>query len=102
MRAIADPSGCDAMMNTMASPLDTRIERGVLHESLMFQPSGTGLAHERAFLLTGVFLFIASAVGTIYLCGSMSGGMPMPGGWTMSMTWMRMQGQTWLNSAASF
>jgi hypothetical protein len=26
--------------------------------------------------------------------GSAMGGMPMPGGWTMSMTWMRMPGQT--------
>jgi hypothetical protein len=23
------------------------------------------------------------------------GEMPMPGGWTMSMGWMRMPGQTW-------
>jgi predicted metal-binding membrane protein len=28
--------------------------------------------------------------------------MPMPGGWTMSMTWMRMPGQTWPGAAASF
>jgi predicted metal-binding membrane protein len=26
----------------------------------------------------------------------------MPGGWTMSMAWMRMPGQTWLELAASF
>ena len=26
----------------------------------------------------------------------------MPGGWTMSMAWMRMPGQTWPNAAASF
>ena len=26
----------------------------------------------------------------------------MPGGWTMSMAWMRMSGQTWLGAAASF
>ena len=32
----------------------------------------------------------------------MSGGMPMPGGWTMSMAWMRMPGQTRLDAAASF
>jgi predicted metal-binding membrane protein len=30
------------------------------------------------------------------------GGMPMPGGWTMSMTWTRMPGQTWPGAAASF
>src|SRR5438270_4199511 len=36
--------------------------------------------------------------------GSMSamGGMAMPGGWTMSMAWMRMPGQTWLAAAVSF
>ena len=34
---------------------------------------------------------------TVAWCSSMSamGGMPMPGGWTMSMAWMRMPGQTW-------
>jgi len=32
----------------------------------------------------------------------MGGGMPMPGGWNMSMAWMRMPGQTWLGAAASF
>jgi predicted metal-binding membrane protein len=30
------------------------------------------------------------------------GGMRMPGGWTMSMTWMRMPGQTWPGAALSF
>jgi predicted metal-binding membrane protein len=28
--------------------------------------------------------------------------MEMPGGWTMSMTWMRMPGQSWTASAAMF
>lgn len=28
--------------------------------------------------------------------------MPMPGGWTLSMTWMPMCGQTWLSAAVSF
>jgi predicted metal-binding membrane protein len=32
----------------------------------------------------------------------MAGGMPMPGGWTMSMAWMRMPGQTWLGAAGMF
>jgi predicted metal-binding membrane protein len=30
------------------------------------------------------------------------GGMPMPGGWTMSMTWMLMPEQTWPGAATSF
>jgi predicted metal-binding membrane protein len=33
---------------------------------------------------------------------SAMGEMPMPGGWTMSMAWMRMPGQTWPIAAASF
>jgi predicted metal-binding membrane protein len=50
----------------------------------------------------GGLTFAASAAGTIYFCRSMSGGMEMPGGWTMSMMWMRMPGQTWTASAAMF
>jgi predicted metal-binding membrane protein len=61
-----------------------------------------GLARERAFLGASALLFVASAAVTIGWCGSMSGGMPMPGGWTMSMAWMRMPGQTWPGAAASF
>jgi predicted metal-binding membrane protein len=32
----------------------------------------------------------------------MGSGMPMPGGWTMSMAWMRMRGQGWLGAAFGF
>ena len=49
-------------------------------------------------------LFAASTAVTIVWCNSMSAmrEMPMPGGWTMSMAWMRMPGQSWFSSAASF
>jgi predicted metal-binding membrane protein len=49
-------------------------------------------------------MLAASTAVTIVWCGSMSamGEMPMPGGWSMSMTWMLMPGQTWLDAAASF
>ncbi len=59
---------------------------------------------ERAFFGVSALLFATSAVGTIVFCASMSamGEMPMPGGWTMPMTWMRMPGQTWPGAAASF
>ncbi len=52
----------------------------------------------------GVLLFAGSAALTIRSCESMSamGGMPMPGGWTMSMMWMRMPGQKWGEAAGSF
>ena len=33
---------------------------------------------------------------------SAMGGMAMPGGWTMSMAWMRMPGQSWPGAAANF
>ncbi len=57
-----------------------------------------------AFLGILALLFASSAAFTIVWCSSMSamGGMPMPGGWTMSMVWMRMPGQTWPGAAASF
>jgi predicted metal-binding membrane protein len=49
-------------------------------------------------------LFVVCATATILLCARMSQmtGMPMPGGWTMSMMWMRMPGQSWLGVLASF
>ncbi len=57
---------------------------------------------DRAFLATCAGAFVVFAVATIAWCGSMDGGMPMPGGWTMSMAWMRMPGQTWAGAAATF
>ena len=62
------------------------------------------VASQRAFFGVSTLLFAASAVLTIGWCLSMStmGRMPMPGGWTMSMVWMRMPGQTWGGAAASF
>jgi predicted metal-binding membrane protein len=54
------------------------------------------------FLAAAALLFAGSSAGTIVLCRSMSGGMPMPGGWTMSMAWMRMPGQSWLGAGAMF
>jgi predicted metal-binding membrane protein len=59
---------------------------------------------QRAFFGVSALLFAASAMVTIVWSASMSamGEMPMPGGWTMSMAWMLMPGQTWLSAAASF
>jgi len=59
---------------------------------------------QRAFFGTSALLFVASAALTTVWSGSMSGmgEMPMPGGWTMSMAWMPMSGQTWLGAATSF
>jgi len=56
------------------------------------------------FFGVSAVLFVASAWWTLHGCASMlaMGGMPMLGGWTMSMAWMRMPGQTWVGAAASF
>ena len=66
------------------------------------------MAAERAsrdpLAVVTALLFAASGAGTVVWCGSMSamGEMPMPGGWTMSMAWMRMPGQTFPAAASSF
>jgi len=64
----------------------------------------SGRASQRTFFGVSALLFAASTAVTIVWCASMSamGEMPMPGGWTMSMAWMRMPGQTWPGAAASF
>lgn len=61
-------------------------------------------ASQHTFFGASALLFAASAALTTTWCGSMSamGGMPMPGGWRMSMTWMRMPGESWSGAAASF
>lgn len=61
-------------------------------------------ASQQVFFGVSAVLFAASAAVTITWCASMSamGGMAMPGGWTMSMAWMRMPGQTWPGAVASF
>ena len=61
-------------------------------------------ASQCVFFGIAALLFTASAVATIVWSASMSsmGRMPMPGGWSMSLAWTRMCGQTWLDLAASF
>jgi predicted metal-binding membrane protein len=63
-----------------------------------------GARSERTFLGVSALVFVASAAATVLWCASMASmdGMPMPGGWTMSMAWMRMPGQTWTEAAATF
>ena len=62
------------------------------------------MSSDRTFYAVAALVFIASAGATIAACASMStmSGMQMPGGWTMSMMWMRMPDQTWSGAAASF
>lgn len=64
----------------------------------------TSQTSERTFYAMSAALFAVSAVLTIVGWTSMSsmGAMPMPGGWTMSMMWMHMPGQTWSGATVSF
>jgi predicted metal-binding membrane protein len=51
-------------------------------------------------IASGVFLLAAAY--TFYAARGMSGGMVMPGGWTMPMMWMAMPGQSLAGSAFAF
>lgn len=64
--------------------------------SLVSQPQ------QQLFMAILALLFAASATLTMFWSMSSMGVMPMPGGWSMSMMWMRMPGQTWLSAGASF
>jgi predicted metal-binding membrane protein len=59
---------------------------------------------DRRWSAAAALAFVASAAVTVAWCASMSAmaGMSMPGGWTMSMAWMRMPGQGWTGAAAGF
>jgi predicted metal-binding membrane protein len=63
---------------------------------------GKTLRRDGPFFAVSAFLFVATAVATALWGGSMSAGMQMPGGWTMSMAWMRMPGETWSVAAGGF
>jgi predicted metal-binding membrane protein len=80
------------------SKLDCRVRIG-MEDGIACQQTS-----DRAFVGISVLVFAASAALTIAWCTSMSAaeGMAMPGRWTMSMLWMRMPGQTWIEATASF
>src|SRR5260370_15322066 len=78
--------------------------RGVTAGLEMSRRMASERTSQQAFLGVSALLFAVSTAVTILWCASMSamGGMPMPGGWTMSMAWMPMPGQTWPGAAAAF
>ncbi len=63
---------------------------------------GTTSTASRSFVVFAAAAFGISAAATVYLCRSMNASMPMPGGWSMSMGWMRMPGQSWLAAGLMF
>jgi hypothetical protein len=88
-----------------------RVQQGLSEVVVVLAQLRDRRSHEHGFRASfpaGVswrlnLLFAANAAVTSW-CASMSAmcEMPMPGGWTMSMAWMRMPGQTWTGVAASF
>jgi predicted metal-binding membrane protein len=54
------------------------------------------------FILACAAAFIISVAATVHFCRSMCCELDMPGGWTMSMMWLGMRGQTGAGSATSF
>jgi predicted metal-binding membrane protein len=61
-------------------------------------------ASGRIFVAVAALLFLGSVAATIRWSLAMSGmgGMPMPGGWLLSMVWLRACGRSWAGSAADF
>jgi len=54
------------------------------------------------FVVVCAVAFLVGISATIHFCRSMCCEMQMPGGWSMSMMWMRMHGQTWSGAASGF
>src|SRR5229473_8670189 len=89
-----------------------RVRRALSQVVSRWRNRGTGGLTMHVFLASLQQVFLASRRysslqarrETIVWCGSVAamGEMPMPGGWTMSMAWMRMPGQTWPGDAAAF
>src|SRR5262245_17063837 len=73
-----------------------------LHPRIEKSAEHVANAARAEFIAACVVAFVISVSATIYFCRSMCCEMEMPGGWTMSMMWMRMPGQTWAASATSF
>jgi predicted metal-binding membrane protein len=66
-------------------------------------PAGDGEATPPVgFIAVCLLAFALGVWVTVYFCRSMCCELEMPGGWTMSMMWLRMRGQTWAASAISF
>jgi predicted metal-binding membrane protein len=89
-------------MMTEATSLSYRFN--CIFSSAFYAGISSERSSQRVFLTVSALLFAVSAAVTVVSCMSMSAmaDMPMVGGWTMSMAWMRMPGQTWLRHAASF
>ena len=67
-------------------------------------PDAPARAARADFFGVAALLLAASVMATIACSRSMTamGGLPMSGGWMLSLMWTRMCGESWLGAAASF
>jgi len=79
--------------------MSTRIER---EPETGVRAQASGVNGQLTFVAITALLWLGSAGATVHWAGPMSKGMPMPGGWTLSMMWMSMSGQDRLGAAAWF
>src|SRR5262245_15317087 len=100
--ATSRTSGGVVMTSTASAeaPMLVATSRGWSAPRMAHRPA----VQDRPFLGLSALLFAASSALTGLWCASMSrmDEMPMAGGWTMSMAWMRMPGQSWPGAAGSF
>lgn len=68
------------------------------------RPLAAGRSLDAAFVGLAALVFGTCAVLTTQWARAMSAmpGMTMPGGWTLSMTWIRMPGETWFGATTTF
>jgi predicted metal-binding membrane protein len=71
-------------------------------DALQYENSDNRYGLSIQFIIVSAVAFAAALLATVYFSASMGYEMEMPGGWKMSMMWMRMPGQTWFFSALSF
>src|SRR5437762_927608 len=65
-------------------------------------PEGGPPVHLPSIHAGAVVVFTIAVAVTLSSARMTNGAMPMPGGWTMAMAWVRMPGQTWLGAGAMF
>jgi predicted metal-binding membrane protein len=66
------------------------------------RPATAQPATARPATLVFAAIFTIGLAITVYCCRTMGHGLPMPGGWIMSMMWMPMPGQSQLGAVAQF
>jgi predicted metal-binding membrane protein len=57
---------------------------------------------EKRIYISAAVVFALAAGLTLSSARMMAAAMPMPGGWTMAMAWMRMPGESWFGAGATF